>query len=221
MMARRKNTRRFDPRYFMDEKTDVVKEAAYEPGEELRDYYGGKSHSQSERDAAQPRRPEVIMREEVQDLADKFGVEASVETASDGKPAILVWQKNGDVSAYHDGEEMYQDLASRMEMNEGAELKIPVEKYNAFKRKIEQWGMLFNKFTGYTRDLNHPEFDQKTEGSRIVKMAHKLESEFRKIMKEFDFDAKSYEDERYAQRQKLDRFDGDHEFFLEKTEDEK
>ena len=25
-MARRKNTRRFDPRYFMDEKTDVIKE---------------------------------------------------------------------------------------------------------------------------------------------------------------------------------------------------
>jgi hypothetical protein len=26
-MARRKNTRRFDPRYFMDEKTDTIKEA--------------------------------------------------------------------------------------------------------------------------------------------------------------------------------------------------
>ena len=50
-MARRKNTRRFDPRYFMDEKTDVIKE-------ELRDYYGGKSHSQSKADAAMPRRPD-------------------------------------------------------------------------------------------------------------------------------------------------------------------
>ena len=27
-MARRKNTRRFDPRYFMDEKTDIIKESA-------------------------------------------------------------------------------------------------------------------------------------------------------------------------------------------------
>ena len=27
-MARRKNTRRFDPRYFMDEKTDLIKEGA-------------------------------------------------------------------------------------------------------------------------------------------------------------------------------------------------
>jgi hypothetical protein len=81
--------------------------------------------------------------------------------------------------------------------------------------------MLFNKFTGYTRDLNHPEFDQKTEGRRIVRMAHELESQFRKIMKEFDFDAKSYDDERHAQRQKLDRFDGDHKYFVEATEDEK
>tara|TARA_A100000164_G_C21390061_1_gene532737 strand:- start:16 stop:540 length:525 start_codon:yes stop_codon:yes gene_type:complete len=103
-------------------------------------------------------------------------------------------------------------------VKEGAELKIPVERYDAFKRKIEQWGMLFNKFTGYTRDLNNQSFDRKTDGKRIVRMAHKLESELRKIMKEFDFDAKSYEDERYAQRQKLDRFDGDHEFFLEEDE---
>ena len=111
-----------------------------------------------------------------------------------------------------------EEIESTLE--EGAELKIPVEKYDAFKRKIEQWGMLFNKFTGYTTDLNHQSFDRKTDGRRIVRMAHKLESEFRKIMKEFDFDAKSYDDERHAQRQKLDRFDGDHEFFLEETEEE-
>ena len=100
-------------------------------------------------------------------------------------------------------------------ISEGAELKIPVERYDSFKRKIEQWGMLFNKFTGYTRDLNNQSFDRKTDGKRIIRMAHKLESELRKIMKEFDFDSKVYDDERYAQRQKLDRFDGDSEFFLE------
>ena len=108
-----------------------------------------------------------------------------------------------------------QGLANSQEMKEGAELKIPVERYDAFKRKIEQWGMLFNKFTGYTRDLNNQSFDRKTDGKRIIRMANKLESELRKIMKEFDFDAKVYDDERYAQRQKLDRFDGDSEFFLE------
>ena len=31
-MTMRKNTRRFDPRYFMDEKTDIIKEGATSPG---------------------------------------------------------------------------------------------------------------------------------------------------------------------------------------------
>ena len=100
-------------------------------------------------------------------------------------------------------------------IDEGAELKIPVERYNTFKRKIEQWGMLFNKFTAYTRDIHRADFDRKTDGKRIARMAYKLESELRKIMKEFDFEAKVYDDERYAMRQKLDRFDGDSEFFTE------
>jgi len=104
-------------------------------------------------------------------------------------------------------------------IDEGAELKIPVEKYDAFKRKIEQWAMLFNKFTAYTRDIHRQDFDRKTDGKRIARMAYKLESELRKIMQEFDFDAKVYDDERYAMRQKLDRFDGDSEFFLEKDND--
>jgi len=216
-MAIRKNTRRFDPRYFMDEKTDVVKEA-YEPGRAVADLpqYNDEYDQEGAYDPGEEHMSlEEINEDEVQDLADKFNVEAFVEIASDGKDAIIVKHQDGKVAMYNDTESMYQDLASRMEMNEGAELKIPVEKYDAFKRKIEQWGMLFNKFTGYTRDLNNQSFDRKTDGKRIVRMAHKLESEFRKIMKEFDFDAKSYDDERYSQRQKLDRFDGDHEFFLE------
>ena len=103
-------------------------------------------------------------------------------------------------------------------IDEKAELKIPVERYDTFKRKIEQWGMLFNKFTAYTRDIHRADFDRKTDGKRIARMAGKLERELRKIMKEFDFDAKVYDDERYAMRQKLDQFDGDSEFFLEKDE---
>jgi hypothetical protein len=103
-------------------------------------------------------------------------------------------------------------------IKEGAELKIPVERYDAFKRKIEQWSMLFGKFTRYTTDLNHQSFDRKTDGRRIVRQAHKLESELRKIMKEFDLDYKDYDDERHKMRQKLDQFDGDHEFFMEKEQ---
>tara|TARA_R100000664_G_C2755680_1_gene143427 strand:+ start:273 stop:806 length:534 start_codon:yes stop_codon:yes gene_type:complete len=100
-------------------------------------------------------------------------------------------------------------------IDEGAELKIPVERYDTFKRKIEQWAMLFNKFTAYTRDIHRADFDRKTDGKRIARMAYKLESELRKIMQEFDFDAKVYDDERYAMRQKLDQFDGGSEFFME------
>ena len=103
-------------------------------------------------------------------------------------------------------------------IDEGAELKIPVEKYNIFKRKIEQWAMLFNKFTAYTRDIHRADWDRKTDGKRIARMAGKLERELRKIMKEFDFEAKVYDDERYAMRQKLDQFDGDSEIFREINE---
>ena len=70
-MARRKNTRRFDPRYFMDEKTDVIKE-------EMKDYYGGEAHSQSKADAAMPRRgPEEDHSDRLLDLAGEVGVLAS------------------------------------------------------------------------------------------------------------------------------------------------
>ena len=100
-------------------------------------------------------------------------------------------------------------------IDEKAELKIPVERYDAFKRKIEQWGMLFNKFTAYTRDIHRQDWDRKTDGKRVARMAGKLEREFRKIMDEFDFEAKVYDDERYAMRQKLDQFDGGSEFFME------
>jgi len=113
--------------------------------------------------------------------------------------------------------QLRQILSEEIEsvLDEGAELKIPVERYDAFKRKIEQWGMLFNKFTRYTTDLNNQSFDRKTDGKRIVRQAHKLERELRKIMDEFDLDYKDYSDEQYKMRQQLDRFDGDHEFFLE------
>ena len=68
------------------------------------------------------------------------------------------------------------------------------------------------------RDITHPDFNRKTDGQKILNRIGKLESELMKIMKEFDLNYKSYDDERYAMRQKLDRFDGDSEFFLEEME---
>lgn len=105
-------------------------------------------------------------------------------------------------------------------IDEKAELKIPVERYDAFKRKIEQWGMLFNKFADHARDLGHPEHAQ-AAAPKLLRKVNKLESELRKIMNEFDLDYKSYADERHAALKKLDQFDGDSEYFLENTEDEK
>jgi hypothetical protein len=191
-----------------------LNEAAYEPGRAVADIE--KSMDTGEDHMG----PKELEMEEMRDLADKFNVEIEFETPDfrDGHTYAKVTLQDGGVMYYYDSEEMYQDLARHHELNEGAELKIPVERYDDFKRKIEQWGMLFNKFTGYTRDLNHQSFDRKTDGKRIVRMAVELESQFRKIMKEFDFDAKSYEDERHAQRQKLDRFVGDHKFFKEEDD---
>ena len=78
--------------------------------------------------------------------------------------------------------------------SEKAELKIPVERYDAFKRKIEQWGMLFNKFTNMATIVTHPDFERKTDGQKILNRVGKLERELMKIMKEFDLDYNSYDD---------------------------
>ena len=76
-------------------------EAAYEPGRAVADIDTGEDYMS----------PEEIRDEEVQDLADKFNVEAFVEIASDGKPSIIVKHQDGKVSMYNDTEEMYKDLA--------------------------------------------------------------------------------------------------------------
>ena len=81
-----------------------LNEAEYEPGRAVADIDTGKDYMS----------PEDLMRDEVQDLADKFNVEASVEIASDGKPAILVTHQNGETTVYHDTEEMYRDLSDEI-----------------------------------------------------------------------------------------------------------
>jgi len=90
-MAIRKNKKFIDPRYFMDEKTEIVKE-------ELRDYYDGESHSQSERDATQPRRPEELDSIKSPERADdqqsyEMAMGASRDTIMSvfGEEGELVW----------------------------------------------------------------------------------------------------------------------------------
>ena len=76
-------------------------ENEYEPGRAVTDIDTGEDYMS----------PEEIRDEEVQDLADKFNVEAFVEIASDGKPSIIVKHQDGKVSMYNDTEEMYKELA--------------------------------------------------------------------------------------------------------------
>ena len=77
----------------------------YEPGRAVADIDTGEDYVE----------PEDLMRDEVQDLADKFDVEASVEVTLEGTPVIFVYHQNGDTSVYVDSEDMYQDLAKSHE----------------------------------------------------------------------------------------------------------
>ena len=100
-------------------------------------------------------------------------------------------------------------------IDEGATLKIPVEKYNSFKTNMEQWAMLFDKFRGYTKDLLLQDFDKEKHGKKILRQATMLEKDLMRILKEFDLDYKSYDDERHTALSKLDKFHGGNEYFLE------
>ncbi len=92
-------------------------EAMYEPGRAVADIDTGEERMS----------PDDLDRESVQDLADKFGVKASIEQASDGEDVIVVRHKRGDVTVHNDSDEMYQALAKRSSMKEdmGREILIP------------------------------------------------------------------------------------------------
>ncbi len=92
-------------------------EAMYEPGRAVADIDTGEERMS----------PNDLDGESVQDLADKFGVKASIEQASDGKDVIIVRHKRGDVTVHNDSDEMYQELAKRSSMKEdmGSEILIP------------------------------------------------------------------------------------------------
>lgn len=124
-----------------------LNEVEYEPGRAVADIDTGEERMS----------PEEVMRDEVQDLADKFGVEASVEIASDGKPAIMVRHQSGEVVAYNDAKEMYQDLAGRQEMNEGA---VPHSAQHVVK-KMKKTGLSAKEaLKSLTTDLSDEEAER-------------------------------------------------------------
>ena len=56
----------------------------------------------------------------MRDLADKFGVKVEFTATKKGESIAIVTFEDGEQIGYRDEEEMYQDLAKRYEMNEGA-----------------------------------------------------------------------------------------------------
>jgi hypothetical protein len=55
--------------------------------------------------------PEEIEEADVQDIASKFGVDASVEIADDGSSVIVVHLPDGETVTYNDSDEMYDALS--------------------------------------------------------------------------------------------------------------
>ena len=55
--------------------------------------------------------PEEIEEADVQDIASKFGVDASLEIADDGSSVIVVHLPGGETVTYNDSDEMYDALS--------------------------------------------------------------------------------------------------------------
>jgi len=55
--------------------------------------------------------PEEVEEADVQDIASKFGVDASVEIADDGRAVIVVHLPDGETVTYNDSDEMYDALS--------------------------------------------------------------------------------------------------------------
>ena len=94
----RKNKKFIDPRYFMDEKMEEVQSRAQ------RGY--DKTFDTAEAD----RTPEEVFEDEALELAERLGVDISVEVADDGKHIIVVNREEGP-EAYNDPDEMYDALS--------------------------------------------------------------------------------------------------------------
>ena len=118
-----------------------LNEAEYEPGRAVADIDTGEDYVE----------PEMVEKEAMEDLADKFNVQVMFAKTTDGKHIAVVTLQNGETMGYMDEEEMYQDLASRHEMNEGMdnfeqphddELSFEdtnrfVEAYNIIEKAVE------------------------------------------------------------------------------------
>ena len=105
-------------------------------------------------------------------------------------------------------------------LDEGAEIKIPVEKMDEFKRRLEKWAMHYEKISSWIANdaILAPDDEQlenprqlsritREDGLKMRKTLYKLDNVLMKLMSDFDMNFKSYEDERYQALKGLDSFD--------------
>ena len=97
-MTRRKNTRRFDPRYFMSEKTDIITEAT---GERIRP---GDLDRQKFEEMAQ------VLRDDFADIIEKVEV-LNIDNEEPAIPYAKVTFLNGAQKNYDDPIKMEQDIS--------------------------------------------------------------------------------------------------------------
>ena len=123
-MARRKNTRRFDPRYFMDEKTDVIEEqgsfttnmpdnipSTADVMQKMRDdgtaperFSPGDSRRQKFEEMAQ------VLRDDFADIIEKVEV-LNIDNEEPAIPYAKVTFLNGAQKNYDDPIKMEQDIS--------------------------------------------------------------------------------------------------------------
>ena len=124
-----------------------LEEAEYEPGRAVADIDTGEDYVE----------PEMIEKEAMEDLADKFNVQVTFAKTVDGADIAVVTLQNGETMGYMDEEEMYQDLASQQEMSEGA---VPHSAHHVVK-KMKKTGLSAKEaLKSLTTDLSDEEAER-------------------------------------------------------------
>ena len=124
-----------------------LNEAEYEPGRAVADIDTGEDYVE----------PQMAEKEAMEDLADKFNVQVMFAKTTDGKHIAVATFEDGETMAYIDEEEMYQDLASRQEMNEGA---VPHSAHHVVK-KMKKTGLSAKEaLKSLTTDLSDEEAER-------------------------------------------------------------
>ena len=103
------------------------------------------------------------------------------------------------------------------EIGSGPMLKIPVERYDDFKRRLEKWAMHYEKLSSWVSNdaILAPTDEQlenphqlsrisREDGMRIRRTLFKLDNVLMTLMDDFDMQFKRYQDVKYDALKALD-----------------